>query len=248
MKYDHTDKTQFNVRLSHFLYNGLEVISAQLGMSKGEVMRMAIYNLLKQNYTKEELDIFASRDDIVEEWIVFLNDPGRSKFATGSEFVKHITKKEKNELEKYKDLFDNELEKRLKPIRKKYSISYAEDFLKNTEMSPKEASKYFDNYLKKHRTEFIKYQQDLHNYFNNKYPKERKEIEAKLEKITGKTWDKMKEKSTDKNIDYMIKYHQDGMKAYKNTDKDRYEFEKEQLKHWQEMKKQRGKKNAKKKS
>lgn len=50
-------------------------------------------------------------------------------------------------------------------------------------------------------------------------------------------------------MDYMIKYHQDGVKAYKGQE-DQYEFEKEQLKKWKAMKKEfmeKNKKNDKKK-
>jgi len=51
-------------------------------------------------------------------------------------------------------------------------------------------------------------------------------------------------------IDYMIKHSQDGIKAYKTGDKDRYEFEKKQLEVWKNIRKEfmeTSKKNVKKK-
>jgi len=45
------------------------VLSAQLGINRSEVFRLALYNILKETYSKKELDILASRDDVVDEWI-----------------------------------------------------------------------------------------------------------------------------------------------------------------------------------
>lgn len=240
MEYKHKDKTQLNVLLSHFLYNGLDVISAQLGMNRSEVMRLALYNLLKENYTKKEMDIFASRDDVVDEWVAFLNAPGLSNFVTGSDFVKEKLKeeKEKDEFDEYQDLFDNELEKSLKEIKKKYSITYAEEFLRNTNMNPKEASEYFNKYLEKNKNEFKQYQKDLDHYFEKKYPKERKEIEKKLERLTGKTSEEMEKKAFLKQLDNMEEYYQGTIDAKDNyMDKSRVKEAKEGLKQIQDIRK-----------
>lgn len=238
-------KDQMNVLLSHFLNNGLRVISVQLGINRSEVMRMALYNLLKDTYTKKEMDWFAGRDDVVDEWIEFLQTPGHTENFT-SDILK--AENEKDELDEYNELYDDELDKKLKPIKKKYAIPYAEEFLQKTGMSEKEASEFFKMDFKERQKKAHEYMKEVNQYLEREYPKERKEIEAKLEKLTGKTWDEMQQKGMDKHIDYMIQYHQDGVEAYKDQP-DQLKFEKEQLKHWQEMKKEREKikKNANKK-
>ena len=78
MVYRRVNKSQFNVKLSHFLFNGLDIISAQIGMNRSEVMRLALYNLLRQTYDNKDLDIMASRDDVVEEWIEIHEKDGES--------------------------------------------------------------------------------------------------------------------------------------------------------------------------
>jgi hypothetical protein len=239
-------KDQMNVLLSHFLNNGLRVISAQLGINRSEVMRMALYNLLKDTYTKKEMDWFAGRDDVVDEWIEFLQTPGHTENFT-SELIK--AENEKDELDEYQDLYDDELEKRLKPIKKKYAIPYAENFLQQTGMTEKEASEFFKMDFKERQKKAQEYMKDVNRYLEKEYPKERKEIEAKLEKLTGKTWDQIQQKGISKHIDYMIQYHQEGVKAYKDQP-DQLKHEKEQLKYWDEIKKdmEKKKKNDKKKT
>lgn len=78
MKHKTKDKTTMHTRLSHFLYNGLDVTSAKLNMSMSEVVRMSIYEWLKNNYNKKELDCFAERDDIVDELIASYRNKGRA--------------------------------------------------------------------------------------------------------------------------------------------------------------------------
>jgi len=244
MKFKTVDKSQFNVRLSHFLLNGLDIISAQLGMNRSEVMRLSLYNLLKDTYDKKDLDIFAGRDDVVEEWVEFLKEPGRS-----GEFISQrlANENKKDELDEYQELYDEELEKRLKPIKKKYGVPYAEDFLRKTGMTEKEASEYFKNYFKTAQNQAHEYMKEIQEYLENEYPKERKEIEAKLKQLTGKSWDEMRLKALVKHIDYMIKYHQEGVEAYADGDQERFKFEKKQLKKWKEKKKEHEENEKKKK-
>jgi hypothetical protein len=237
------NKGQLNILLSHFLDNGLRIISAQLGMSRGEVMRLALYNLLKQTYDKKDLDIFAGRDDVVDEWLVYLEQPERSGGFT-SKILEEEKQKDpvERELDEYQELYDQEFEERIKHIKKKYAIPYAENFLRNTGMTEKEASEYFKIDFKEKQKLAHEYMKEVQKYLDTEYPKERKKIEAKLEQLTGMSWKEVQQKGIDKHIDYMIKYHQNGVNAYKDGDKNRYEFEKEQLEKWQEIKKQRKKK------
>lgn len=188
MRYRTKDKSILNVRLSHFLYNGLDVMSAKLGMTKSEVVRMALYNLFKDNFNSQEMDKIASDDQFVDEWIAFLQAPGRAGpilMGGDKDWLEEQFKKGEleryDETDEYEKMFDEELEKRLKPIRKKYAVVPAEEFLRETEMTEQEASEYFKNYFKTRQKETHGYMKEIDKYFKNKYPKERKEIEDKLE-------------------------------------------------------------------
>jgi hypothetical protein len=239
-------KDQMNVLLSHFLNNGLRVISTQLGINRSEVMRMALYNLLKETYTKQEMDWFAGRDDIVDEWIEHLQTPGHTdKF--NSKIL--ISENEKDKIDEYNELFNNELDKKLKPIKKKYAIPYAEDFLRNTGMTEKEASEFFKMDFKQRQQKALEYMKEVKTYLDKEYPKELKEIEANLEKITGLSKQEIQQKQIEKHISDMIQYYKEGIEAYKDQP-EKLTFEKEQLKHYQEMKKdmEKLKKNDKEKS
>lgn len=225
MKYEHKDKSQFNVRLSHFLYNGLDVISAQLGINRSEVMRMALYNLLKDTYTKKEMDWFASRDDVVDEWIEFLKTPGRTQDFTKMKMSHEATV---NEVDKYIDAFDDELDKKLKPIKKKYAVSFAEDFLKNTGMNEKEASEYFKNYFKTAQKQSKEYMEEINKYFKTNYSKDVKEIEVKLEKLTGMKKGDVLAKQISINLDNMQEYLQELIEQ-KNTPSHMVDWAKDEI-------------------
>jgi Holliday junction resolvase RusA-like endonuclease len=207
MKYK--TKDQMNVLLSHFLNNGLRVISAQLGINRSEVKRMALYNLLKDTYTKQEMDWFAGRDDVVDEMIEYLQTPGHSEKFASQIINDENQENEKDELDDYQELYDNELEERLKPIKKKYAIPYADEFLKKTGMNEKEASEFFKRDFKERQKNAYEYRKEVDRYLKTEYPKERKGIEAKLKQLTGKTWSEMERKAEKKEIDYMISYFQD---------------------------------------
>lgn len=234
MKYKYKDKAQFNVRLSHFLYNGLDVISAQLGVNRSEIMRMALYNLLKDTYTKQEMDYFASRDDVVEEWIEHLKTPGRNQ-----DFIKMKLNHEAtvNEVDKYVGIFDDELDKKLKPIKKKYAFPYAEDFLKNTGMTEKEATEYFKNYFKTAQKQTKEYMKEIHKYFETEYMKDLQEIEAKLERLTGMKKRDVLAKQITISLDDMKDYLQ-RLTEQKHAPADMKDWAKDEIKRIQELKKE----------
>jgi metal-responsive CopG/Arc/MetJ family transcriptional regulator len=67
--YQFKDKSQVNVRLSHFLLNGIDILGAKLGMSRSEILRLATYIFIKEHFTKQEMDVLASINDEYEhEW------------------------------------------------------------------------------------------------------------------------------------------------------------------------------------
>jgi hypothetical protein len=233
-------KEQMNVLLSRFLNNGLKVLSAQLGINRSEIVRMALFNLLKDTYSPEELDWFAGRDDVVDEWIQFLQSPTETeKFK--SETIRSEEKKDEDD--KYNDLYHDEIEKKLKPIKKKYAITYAEEFLRNTGMSEKEAIEFFKLDFKEKQRIAHQYTKAVQRYMEKEFPKEKKELDDRLKQLTGKTWNEMQEKRLENHINYMIQYHKDGVKAYKDQP-EKLAFEKEQLKYYQEIKKQLEKKQV----
>jgi len=216
------NKSQFNVQLSHFLLNGLGVLSAQLGMSRSEIIRLALYNLLKETYTKQEMDVFASRDDVVEEWIVMLQNPGTSKYIEDGDskrFVDWKLKEEKEETEEYtdEDFYYDETEKKLEPIKKKYAFPFAAEFMEKTNMNPQRAAEYFQNYREEKRKEYTQYRKDVDHYYKTNFPKEEIEIEEKLVKLKGlKNREELHELYRQEHIDYMIKYFQDTIDAADN--------------------------------
>lgn len=104
MPYKTKDKTTIHIRLSHFLYNGLDVSSAKLDMSMSEIVRMAIYEWLKNNYTKKELDWFSDRDDMVEALIEGYREKGRAgPIETGGDIDELEEGVRKGELERYEE-------------------------------------------------------------------------------------------------------------------------------------------------
>lgn len=123
MPYRTKDKTTMHIRLSHFLYNGLDVASAKLDMSMSEVVRMAIYEWLKSNFTKKELDYFSFRDDVVDELVDAYREKGRSGSIDVGGYKDELDEKvKKGELEYVEDDED-----KLRKLKLMYLKKYGDD-------------------------------------------------------------------------------------------------------------------------
>ncbi len=185
------DKTQFNIRLTHFLYNGISILGAKLGMNQSEIARLAIYEFVKGHFTKQEMDVLANQDDVVEEWIADLKRKSGTVlfgYDKDDDFVKQKLKE--GEIEEIGDEEENKVfdenERIFKPIREKYAFIRARDFMEKTMMTPEQAAEYFKNYSHKNVMEDVKkYLDECKKYREKKYPKEVKEFESKLEKLKG---------------------------------------------------------------
>jgi hypothetical protein len=153
MIYKTKDKTTIHVRLSQLLYNGCDVMSAKLGMSMSEIVRMAIYNYLKENFNKTELNILSDRDDLVDEWVAWLSRKrGRGGgIPVGGEKQYLIDLIRKGEIEYIadEDDLDDDFTAKLKEIKKKHIIPSAEKFLRENFLTEKEALELFTNYREK---------------------------------------------------------------------------------------------------
>jgi len=189
--YRFKDKSQVNIRLSHFLINGIDILGAKLDMSRSEIARLAIYEFVKGHFTKQEMDVLADRDDVVEEWVAHLKDKQSGTVLYGyddDDFVKQKLKEE--EIEEIGDPEENKVhdehERLMKPIREKYAFIHAHKFMDNTLMNAQEAAKYFANYDKDKWEELRRYQKETEEYMTKKYPKEIKEFESNLGKLSKK--------------------------------------------------------------
>lgn len=125
MRYKTKDKTTMHIRLSRFLYNGLDVLSAKLDMSMSEIVRMAIYEYIKNNFDKKEIDILSDRDDVVSEWVdMYRREKGRAGgIVTGYEYPEWALEDlKKGKIEAYEEKEDGKIIK----IPKKEAIQRIE--------------------------------------------------------------------------------------------------------------------------
>ena len=85
-----------------------------------EVVRMAIYEWLKNNFSKKELDYFSDREDVVEDLVDFYRNKGRAgSIDIGGDKDELDKEVSEGKLEFYDD---KEFDQHVKNLQEKYKI------------------------------------------------------------------------------------------------------------------------------
>lgn len=173
------DQFTVNFRMSNYLHSGISVIAARMKASKSEVLRIAVLDLIRQNFDKGEQKILSDRPDLCDEWINFY-ESSTQPIPYGSDDPKFLEKMVLDgEIEEIdEDQFDDVFLSKLKQIKKRHILNQSEQFLHDNMMTANDARKLFDNYEKK---------------LEEQAEKKLKQLIDDNKKLLGETGEKVKE-------------------------------------------------------